>query len=159
MTRILLPSLLTIVLLTGCSSRSMIDYSGVDLVDGSGVITLDGQPLAYAQVFFEDVKNGTLAFALTDEAGRYHLMFNSEKSGVEAGEKRVQIWTARGGVEFKDTIPKENLGRGKERVPDRYNRKTELVRTVLSSKEKRSQKFDFELESKGAISQEIVLVE
>jgi hypothetical protein len=144
----------------GCSDHhSMIDYSGVDLVKGSGRITLDGQPLPFAQVFFEDVEKGTTAFALTDENGKFTLMFNSAKEGVEAGNKRVQIWTARGGVEFRDKIPKENLGRSKERVPDRYNRKTELLCTVLSSKEQRTQIFDFELESKGQISKDNVPAE
>ncbi|MDR1491376.1 MAG: carboxypeptidase-like regulatory domain-containing protein [Planctomycetaceae bacterium] len=164
MMRYFLPQTLFAVLLVGtigCSydHHSRIDYSHVDLVHGSGRITLDGQPLPYAQVFFEDIEKATTAFGLTDENGKYVLMFNSVKEGVEAGNKRVQIWTARGGVEFRDKIPKENLGRGKERVPDRYNRKTELVRTVLSSKEQRTQKFDFELESKGRISNDLVPAE
>jgi hypothetical protein len=137
----------------------MIDYSDVDLVHGSGRITLDGQPLPYAQIFFEDIEKATTAFGLTDKNGRYVLMFNSAKEGVEAGNKRIQIWTARGGVEFRDEIPKENLGRGKERIPDRYNRKTELLCTVLSSKEKQTQIFDFELESKGQISNGSILAE
>ena len=99
------------------------------------------------------------SFGLTDQNGRYKLMFNTSRPGIEPGEKKVQIWTARGGIEFRDQIPSENLGRGKERVPARYNRKTELVRTVLSSKEKRSQTFDFELDSKGPILEAIVLEE
>ncbi|MGL4594405.1 MAG: carboxypeptidase-like regulatory domain-containing protein [Thermoguttaceae bacterium] len=149
------------VVLSGCFGHphSMIDYSDVDLVDGKGRITLDGEPLPLAQVFFEDVKNGTLAFALTDSDGRYSLMFNSLKSGVEAGEKQVRIWTARGGIEFRDKIPRENLGRSKERVPQKYNSKSELFRTVLSSKESRSQTFDFELDSKGVIAQKTELAE
>jgi hypothetical protein len=153
--------ILSFVLAAGCSQNhhSMIDYSGVDLVHGSGRITLDGQPLPYAQVFFEDIENATIAFGLTDKDGRYTLMFNSVKEGVEAGNKRIQIWTARGGIEFRDKIPKENLGHGKERVPNKYNRKTELLRTVLSSKEQRKQIFDFELESKGQISNDIIPVE
>ena len=147
--------------LPGCSNdaRAKIDYSNVDLAECSGQITLDGQPLPYAQVFFEDVKLGMISFGLTDQNGRYQLMFNTAKPGIEPGEKKVQIWTARGGIEFRDQIPPENLGRGKERVPARYNRKTELVRTVLSSKEKRSQTFDFELDSKGPILEAVRLEE
>ncbi|MDR1383763.1 MAG: carboxypeptidase-like regulatory domain-containing protein [Planctomycetaceae bacterium] len=159
-----LPQTLFVLLLIwtiGCPTNhhARIDYSNVDLIHGSGRITLDGQPLPYAQVFFEDVEKATLAFGLTDENGRYSLMFNSVKEGVEAGNKRVQIWTARGGIEFRDKIPNENLGRGKERVPDRYNRKTELFRTVVSSKEQRTQTFDFELESKGRITPDLVPTE
>ena len=151
----ILPSILS-VLLIGCSGdgRRMIDYSNVDLADCSGVITLDGQPLAYAQVFFRDVERDVHSFALTDQKGRYRLMFNTyDKAGIEPGEKQVQIWTARGGAEFAGKIPAENLGRGKERVPERYNRKSELLRTVVSSKEKRAQTFNFDLESSGPISQ------
>jgi hypothetical protein len=96
----------------------MIDYSNVDLVHGSGRITLDGQPLPYVQVFSKILKKQQTAFGLTDQDGRYTLIFNSAKEGVEAGNKRIQIWTARGGVEFRDKIPKKNLGHGKERVPD-----------------------------------------
>jgi len=137
----------------------MIDYSNVDLAEVSGIITLDGQPLPYAQVYFRDVERDVISFALTDQRGRYRLMFNTHRSGIEPGEKAVQIWTARGGPEFAGRIPPKNLGRGNERVPERYNRRTELVRTVVSSKEQRSQTFDFHLESSGTISQEIELTE
>ena len=153
---VILP-LTLLVLLLGCArdGRSMIDYSNVDLAEVSGVITLDGQPLPYAQVYFRDVERDVLSFALTDRNGRYKLMFNTYKSGIEPGEKAVQIWTARGGPEFVGKIPPENLGRGKERIPERYNRRTELLKTIVSAKEKRSQTFDFDLDSSGSISQEV----
>jgi hypothetical protein len=119
----------------------------------SGRITLDGQPVPFAQVFFHDVKMDTNTFGLTDASGKYQLMFNSEKAGVEPGEKIVRIWTARGGLEFKDKIPKENLGRNKEKIPAVYNRSSELKATIVSPKEKNRQTFDFDLDSKKTTQQ------
>jgi hypothetical protein len=141
-------SRLTMICLCGCSGGThRIDYSNVDLAQVSGRVTLDGQPLPYAQVMFHDTKLETITFGLTDTNGKYQLMFNSEKAGAEPGEKIVRIWTARGGLEFKDKIPKENLGRDKEKVPAAYNRSSELLVTILSTKEKSRQAFDFDLDS------------
>ena len=111
-------------------------------------MTLDGQPVPYAQVFFHDVEFDTITFGLTDAGGRYKLMFNSLKEGAEPGNKIVRIWTAHGGLEFGEKIPRENLGRGKEKIPAAYNRSSELTATIVSSKEKSRQTFDFDLDSK-----------
>jgi hypothetical protein len=131
----------------GCSRGHRIDYSHVDLAQVSGCVTMDHQPVPFAQVLFHDVRYDTVTFGLTDRNGKYRLMFNSEKEGAEPGEKIVRIWTARGGLEFKGKIPPENLGRGKEKIPGAYNRNSVLNVTVLSSREKPGQTFDFELDS------------
>ncbi len=138
----------------GCSSGYRIDYSNVDLAQVSGRVTMDKEPIPYAQVMFHDAKFDTITFGLTDVNGKYRLMFNSEKEGAEPGEKIVRIWTARGGMEFKDKIPKENLGRDKEKIPAAYNRLSELKATILSSKDKSKQTFDFDLDSKKVASQQ-----
>ena len=151
--RILNPSVVvclsTMLFLCGCSRGTYrIDYSNVDLAQVSGRVTLDGQGVPYAQVFFHDVDLDTITFGLTDTNGKYKLMFNTQKEGAESGKKNVRIWTARGGIEFGDKIPKENLGRDKEKIPAAYNRSSELTVTIVSSKEKSRQTFDFDLDSK-----------
>ena len=140
--------LVPMLFVCGCGRGNYrIDYSNVDLAQVSGRITLDGQAVPYAQVFFHDVKMDTNTFGLTDAGGKYKLMFNTQKEGAEPGEKIVRIWTARGGAEFGDKIPKENLGRDKEKIPAAYNRSSELTAVIVSSKEKSRQTFDFDLDS------------
>lgn len=136
----------------GCGSQGA-DYSKVDLNTATGKVTLDGQPLAGAVVTFE-AEDGQFSYGLTDSNGAYALQFDSEKKGVTPGPKVVRISTTRkipglntseaseggessseGGEAAKPTEA--------ERVPERYNKNSELKVHVTGS-----QTFDFALESK-----------
>src|SRR5688500_14866326 len=81
-------AILAAVLLAGCDRPT--DYSDLGLVDVTGKITLDGQPLPGATVRFEGPPN-RFAEGLTDAAGNYRLMYDSNQPGCLPGEKVVRI--------------------------------------------------------------------
>jgi hypothetical protein len=136
----------------GCADKGAtgINYSHVKLVKMSGKITLDGVALPYAQVFFTDTSTNNSAFGLADEQGNYTIMFNTEKQGIEPGEKKVEIWSARGGPDFIGPfrVPEEIL-KEKEKVPAQYNTKSTLTVRVSRDKVGKSDTQNFELVSTG----------
>jgi hypothetical protein len=78
----------------GCGpAKPRPNYGKLDLVEGSGRITLDGRSLAGAEVraIGED---GSFSAGQTDSAGRYRLWFDSLKPGVTRGPKLVRIFGA-----------------------------------------------------------------
>lgn len=116
------PCLTTVVLcllLTGCGSED-------GLAKVKGKVTLDGQPLEGAVVQFQPTGgNSSSSAGITDSEGRYELMFTFTTPGAIPGEHIVSIRTA------KSYYEEERCGDEKdERVPTRYNSRTELSRTV-----------------------------
>jgi len=86
--------LLAVALLSfsGCSDP---EYSLMPL---SGTVTLQGKPLANAQIMFSPVGNqpGPSSYATTDDQGQYQLVtLDQDKSGAVVGTHRVTITTAR----------------------------------------------------------------
>ena len=122
---------------TGCSPVRQTDYSDIDLVDVTGRVTLDGQPLPNATVAFESL-DITASTGRTNADGEYRLMFNSEKSGCTTGEKVVRVSMSAGEEEDPDA-PRDDL----IKIPARYNHQSELTATVSSS----FTEFDFDLET------------
>ncbi len=114
-------------LLGGCGRSDLPPLGGV-----SGTVTLDGTPLAGAQVVFIPDGPGRSALATTDSAGRYELAYLRDIPGADVGTHSVRITTAT-----------EDRG-GKEILPDRYHVKTELKATVEAG----VNTLDFPLESK-----------
>ena len=138
----ILPVILLLSLfVTGCSSKK-VQYGNLELVDVSGTVTLDQKPLANAQVLFL-ADNRSYSYGVTDEKGRYSLMFNSKKTGTKSGEKKVEIWTTRTGADF-DVLMKKSCP-NMELVPEKYNSKSTLKVNVSPS----DRKFDFDLVSNG----------
>lgn len=146
---------LSLGLFVGCGGP-VADYSRVDLVQGTGTITLDEQPLAGAVVTFEDPSDDTCAYAMTDASGHYTLQFDSEMKGVKTGKKIVRISTTRkilglncqaGQEESSVRSQDRRPDRQGEKVPDRYNRKSELRVEVTQS----SGSFDFALTTQGGM--------
>ena len=125
-------------LLTGCQSDG---YAELGLVEVSGKVTLDGQPLPNANVVFESADKGT-ASGVTDGSGNYSLMYDSETPGVTPGPKIVRITTANVGVEGGGAA-EGAAPAGKERLPAKYNVQSELKADVSAGKKT----FDFELKS------------
>jgi hypothetical protein len=143
-------------LAVGCSTSPSIDYSKAGLVDVSGSVTMDGEPLQAAVITFE-MPDGQFSFGETDAEGRYSLQFDSfGKLGVTPGPKVVRISTTKKvlglnaeegetpkGEESTESSPQQqNL----ELVPARYNKDSDLKVKVEPSK---SQTFDFDLKSDG----------
>jgi len=84
--------LVTCLSTLGCGGPQA-DYSGVDLIDVSGCVKLDGQAVPDAVIILEDMQTGLESYALTDESGDYRIKFDSVEFGALAGEKRVIIST------------------------------------------------------------------
>lgn len=123
----------------GCHSSMQSDYSQLKLVPAHGRITLDGQPLAQAVVTF-DAEDGQFSYGLTDANGNYRLQLDSVQRGVTPGKKTVRISTTRkilglntseGGGESDEAD--EGARQTVEKVPERYNKQSELTVEVTPS--------------------------
>lgn len=130
----------------GCPERRRADYSSLGLVDVSGRVTLDGQPLAGASVCFE-AEDRTFSQGQTDTAGRYRLMYNSEQAGVTPGRKTIRIRTAVATV-GEAAAPTEDHPAApappRERLPACYNTASTLHVEVTPAR----RTFDFPLQSR-----------
>lgn len=91
---------------------------GPELGNLQGTITFDGQPLAHATVIFEPKAGGRASRAVTDDSGRYQLVYLRDTKGALVGSHIVKIFTA------SENDPKE-------RLPARYNKQTTLAVEVL----------------------------
>ncbi|MCA9003919.1 MAG: Ig-like domain-containing protein [Planctomycetaceae bacterium] len=146
----------------GCSGGG----DQVKLAPVSGVVTMDGKPLADVVVIFSPDK-GNPSSGRTDSSGKYTLLFKENAKGALLGPHRISIITGGpvptqnsdddGGI--SQTLPIETF-RGendgvaaiklpkdtfkKDPIPERYNTKSELKKEVVDGKNS----FDFELTSK-----------
>jgi hypothetical protein len=127
------------LLIAGCSR------SGPALAPVTGVVLLDGQPLANARVVFQPLdKNGSPSFAETSDKGQFVLVFNRDRNGALLGQHQVQVTVAR-----LTTDPSGNETVIAEKIPMRYNTKSELKYDVKSS----NNKFEIKLDSRGPVQQ------
>jgi len=130
---------LTIVLtlsLAGCGGAS-----GPDLGTVSGTVTMDGNPLANAEVIFNPVTEsevrGRGSSARTNANGYYSLEYTYDKKGAIPGEHQVTIFSEQANNESgKDPL-----------LPNIYNKNSELRATV----KKGSNTIDFKLTANGDI--------
>jgi hypothetical protein len=101
----------------------------------TGKVTLDGKPLPNATVRFiplddegqRERKGASIAMGMTDDTGKYRLLYVKDTYGAAVGKNRVQIAA-------KD-------GSGHERVQRDFNAVSQLQREVKSG----SQQFDFDV--------------
>jgi hypothetical protein len=112
--------------LVGCGSSGKV-------APVSGVITLDGKPLANGHIAFQpESQSGTKAvgsFAFTDANGAYKLRTaDTEQPGAVIGKHRVEINL----VAPSDDRPPASRPPAKT-LPSKYNRDTELQFEVTSS--------------------------
>jgi len=112
----------------GCSGNKDLPPLGTV----TGVVTLDGKPLADANVAFAP-EHGRTSIARTDAAGRYELYYDGPHKGAAVGRHRVII-TATPSMDEANPIL----------VPARYNAQTTLTAEVKAGKNT----FDFALKSK-----------
>ncbi|QDT55888.1 hypothetical protein Pan44_39360 [Caulifigura coniformis] len=120
------------LVVAGCSNTG----EGLGAVEG--VIQLDGKPLSGASVIFEPL-NGSPSIGYADEDGQYELRFSRHAMGATVGDHKVRVSTAED----------QEGRRSKERVPARYNVKTELTASVKSG----HNSIDFDLNSGGPVVQ------
>jgi hypothetical protein len=138
MRSLLLAASLFIFLLAGCQPDG---YSELGLIEVTGKVALDGQPLAGANVVFESADKRT-STGITDSSGSYTLMYDSETPGATPGPKIVRITTANVGVEGGGAA-EGAAPAGQERLPTKYNRQSELTADVSAS----NKTFNFDLKS------------
>jgi hypothetical protein len=121
--------ILLVLLAPGCappeSDEPRLDFNTVKLVPASGVVTLDGKPLAKAVVSFMP-KNGPLPTGETDENGHFEMIFGHP--GVPVGEYIVAVSyfvSAEGepqGVAARSSLsPPPGMRTAKERLPRVYS--------------------------------------
>jgi hypothetical protein len=121
---------LACTLVAGCGT-------GEDMARVKGTVTLNDQPLEGATVEFRPAATeGAPSSGQTDAKGRYALMYTFDTTGVVPGEYIVSIRTA--GTYFDEA---GNELEREERVPAKYNIRTELRRTV----ERGGNTLDFDL--------------
>jgi hypothetical protein len=99
----------------------------------TGVVTLDGKPVARATVGFQP-RSGRPAYGGTDEQGHYKLFYDFRSAGAVVGTCDVTITTA-----YED----EEGRRQPERIPKKYFKPGALVVEV----EPKANVFNFELTS------------
>lgn len=95
---------------------------GKDVAPVSGLVTLDGEPLAGASVAFQPIgaNPGSGSYGRTDSEGRFSLqLVNPDEPGAVVGRHRVSITLSEG-------ESSSDAGPVVEKVPARYNRNSEL---------------------------------
>jgi len=121
------PRFTLVLLLAGCAGCGQ---SGPEVAPVSGRVTLDGQPLASADVSFQPDGAQRASSGRTNAEGRYQLMYKRGQPGALVGEHTVRISVSR------------EIVRNPPPIPARYDTQSELRREVKSSEEN---VFDFEL--------------
>ncbi|WP_146584519.1 carboxypeptidase-like regulatory domain-containing protein [Posidoniimonas polymericola] len=126
--------------LVGCQKQRGPDYSVLKMSQVTGTVTLDGQPVSGARVEFVEAEKQPprVCAGETDESGEYTIFRDRNVPGCLPGEMLVKI-TGESGVDD------DSSGGDPLRIPAKYNRKTELRRTVEQNSR---HTFDFALESK-----------
>lgn len=126
--------------LLGCGGPES-DQPDLGLV--KGVVTLDDAPLAGATVtFLPDM--GRRAIATTDAEGKYELIYIRNTPGCKLGHNKVVITTLKEGedeVEQEGDDAQIEVKSVKEKIPAKYNSKTELEADVKAGENT----FDFKL--------------
>ena len=101
----------------GCGEGTPSDTP--DLGHVSGIVTLDGNPLANVTVTFEP-DSGKPSFGGTDESGHYELVYSKNEQGAKIGQHTVRVATPTEGPEDA----------GKDPIPAKYNTKSTLKKEV-----------------------------
>lgn len=84
----------TLLVLAGCGEAPVGGPEG--LIPVSGVITLDGELLANANITFTPKREGGTSNGYTDEQGQYELYFGPSAKGAVEGEHVVTISVGEG---------------------------------------------------------------
>jgi hypothetical protein len=118
---------LVLVALLGCNSKPY------QVARVSGRVTLDGKPLPKASITFapmfsqENLNPGPTAAGVTDTDGRYALYIDQANPGAVVGKCRIYITTLLTDPALDDRDGGPPVKRPKDKVPEKYNQRTELV--------------------------------
>ncbi|TWT59843.1 carboxypeptidase-like regulatory domain-containing protein [Rubinisphaera italica] len=113
-----------------------------DLGQVSGKVTLNGNPLADAQVTFTpvDTDSGNTSSGTTDSSGAYELHYTGENMGAIPGEHKVTIIVGEGATpSFPEGVDPDKLSPQERQkyaaaavIPAKYNSESTLTETVKS---------------------------
>jgi hypothetical protein len=78
-----------LILIAGCGKR------GPQIAPVHGRVTLDGQPLAGADIQFQPEGSERPSRGRTDSDGRFELMFKRGQPGATVGPHTIRIWVSR----------------------------------------------------------------
>lgn len=111
----------------GCSSGNSHDMAPV-----TGVVTLDGKPLANAKITFQPSGGGPTSSAFTDSGGKFSLQTFGGAKGAVVTEHRVVIYSGRpeGSAPVELDSDRDDGPVFREPIPTRYNERSELTFAV-----------------------------
>ena len=115
--------ILLLVALAGCGK------GGPQIAPVHGRVTLDGQPLAKADVRFQPDGSQRPSSGRTDAEGRYELMYKRGQPGAIVGPHTVRIWVS------------PEVVRNPPIIAARFDTKSELRREVKPG----DNEFDFDV--------------
>ncbi|QDT40119.1 hypothetical protein Pan241w_01720 [Gimesia alba] len=101
----------------------------------SGIVTMDGAPLADAELTFEP-KSGSPSVGRTDDAGKYQLAYNQNSKGAVLGQHTVRISKFGEPGSPNDTM---------DQVPAKYNTNSKETAEVKEGENE----INFDLNSKA----------
>ena len=134
----------------GCSPTSSPDYSELGLVELSGRVLLDGQAMPNVEVRLVTAEDGIYSYGVSDDNGRYSLMFDSRTRGIIPGKKQVVVVNASakaegGSMEEEEGEETEGASKkkGGSRIPKCYGRDSKYIVEVVGT----SNAFDIELKA------------
>ncbi|MCC6510442.1 MAG: hypothetical protein IT423_15180 [Pirellulaceae bacterium] len=119
---------LSMLSLVGCGS------DGPKLVEVTGTVTLDGQPVPGAIVIFNpDFPGGSNSLGKTDGQGKYRLEFSQDKKGAMIGKHVVEITTKKiAASDMPDTG--EAVSLEYVAIPAKYRKRGSLTAEVTDSR-------------------------
>lgn len=120
---------LCLMLMTGCGKPQL------PLGEVRGRLTLDGQPVVNAKIWFEPVAGGRPSFGESDHAGYYLMRYNARRMGALPGEHIVKMSTFQEALDPDEgsgdgATPMETIPGRAEEIPAKY-RKSPLRVTVV----------------------------
>ena len=137
-----------VLFVSGCSPTSSPNYSDLGLVDISGRVLLDGKPMPDVEVRLVTAEDGIYSYGVSDNDGRYSLMFDSRTRGIIPGKKQVVVVNASAQAEggsMNEEEAEETEGAPKKkvdsRIPKCYGRDSKYIVEVVGT----SNAFDIEL--------------
>ena len=113
------------------SAAAKAGYAELGLVEVSGTVTLDGKPLAAGQGHLRRRRQTHSRLGMTDSAGHYTLMYDSQTRGTTPGPKTVRITTAEVDVEGGGAA--EGAAAAKETAAGSLQRQSELKADVSAT--------------------------
>lgn len=122
---------LCLILMIGCGKPQF------PLGQVRGRLTLDGQPVVNAEIWFRPVAGGRPSFGESDQAGYYSMRYNARRMGALPGEHIVTLSTFQeayepdeGADDGKDATVRQSTPGRAEEIPAKYfaNRMKVIVR-------------------------------